>query len=200
MNKSPRDQEKSAFTLIELLVVIAIIGILMSLLFPAVGAAIDAAKKAQAKNDVTQLATAITAYYTEYGKLPPDQDTVGYSPSSDKTFDAASNGIVGILMGTLTNNNPRQIVFLEVSDVSTKKGKSGLKGGNFIDPWGNIYQIILDYDYNNSLDITPGADTSAGGTGAKETVRKTVGVFNISSSSTKSTDSNSYRHVVKSWN
>ena len=197
MNKSPRVPEKSAFTLIELLVVIAIIGILMSLLFPAVNSAIDAAKKAQAKNDVTQIATAVTAYYTEYGKLPPD--TVGGSPIADKTFAAASNGIVGILMGTDTNNNPRQIVFLEVSDVSKKKGKSGLDAnGNFVDPWGNTYQIALDYGYDNTLSITYGATTSAGGT-TTETVRKTVGVFNIPTSVSTNSASNSYRHVVTSW-
>ncbi len=63
------------FTLIELLIVIAIIGILMALLFPAVGSAIDAARRAQAKNDVTQIATAITAYETEYGRLPGTNGT-----------------------------------------------------------------------------------------------------------------------------
>ena len=200
MNKTPRVPEKSAFTLIELLVVIAIIGILMSLLFPAVNSAIDAAKKAQAKNDVTQIATAVTAYYTEYGKLP---SATTPAPTTDQTLSAASNGIVGILMGTDTNNNPRQIVFLEVSDVSKKKGKSGLDAsGNFVDPWGNTYQITLDYDYNNTLDSLPvGKDTSPGGDGTETGVRKTVGVFNIKQpSSSSSSTSNSYRRVVKSWN
>ena len=206
MNKTPSTQEKSAFTLIELLVVIAIIGILMSLLFPAVNSAIDAAKKAQAKNDVTQIATAVTAYYTEYGKLPPDKDTVGYVPSEGSPVLAASNGIIGILMGTLTNNNPRQIVFLEVQN-RKGNGKSGLDTnnasstvGNFVDPWGNIYKIMLDYDYNNTLSITYGATTSGGGTTTDYPVRKAVGVFNISTSVSTNSASNSYKHVVTSWN
>ena len=63
--KSPQ-----GFTIAELMVVVAIIVILMSLLFPAVQGALEAAKKAQAKNDVTQIATAIVAYDTEYGRLP----------------------------------------------------------------------------------------------------------------------------------
>ena len=54
---------------------IAIIGVLMSLLFPAVQGALDAAKKAQAKNDVMQIATAIIAFDTEYGRLPETNST-----------------------------------------------------------------------------------------------------------------------------
>jgi len=184
MNKTPRVPETSAFTLIELLVVIAIIGILMSLLFPAVGSAIDAAKKAQAKNDVTQIATAVTAYYTEYGKLPPN-GTDGTSPTVDGTNAAVTNGIIGTLMGTLTTNNPRQIVFLEVSDVTTKKGKSGLSNGTFIDPWGNSYCIALDYDYNNHVGVSTNGTTTT-----NMDVMKTVGVWNLTT--------NSHRQV-RSW-
>jgi len=203
MNNTSRIPEKSAFTLIELLVVIAILGILMSLLFPAVGAAIDAAKKLQAKNDATQIAAAIMHYYTEYGRLP-SPDGKGTSPAADGIYAAASNGIIGTLMG-ITNgtlvDNPRQIVFLEVADVSKKNGKSGLDAnGNFIDPWKNVYQIMLDYDYNNTLNITYGATTSAGGTTNEPAVRKTVGVFNISNSVSSPSASNSYKHVVTSWN
>ena len=58
------------FTLIELLVVITIIIILMGLLFPAFRGAQDQAKKAQAKNDLVQIVTAINAFYTEYGQYP----------------------------------------------------------------------------------------------------------------------------------
>src|SRR5438874_2644459 len=59
-----------AFTLIELLVVITIIAILMGFLFPAFQGVQNQAKKTQAKNDLTQIVTAVNAYYTEYGKYP----------------------------------------------------------------------------------------------------------------------------------
>src|SRR3954467_11448096 len=60
----------AAFTLIELLVVISIIMVLMGLLFPAFRGAQDQAKKVQAKNDLTQIVTAVNAFYTEYGRYP----------------------------------------------------------------------------------------------------------------------------------
>jgi prepilin-type N-terminal cleavage/methylation domain-containing protein len=54
-----------AFTLIELLVVISIIAILASLAFPAIGGAMDSARKTTAKNSAVQIANAVVAYETE---------------------------------------------------------------------------------------------------------------------------------------
>ena len=61
---------RGGFTLIELLVVITVIAILMALLFPAFKGVQDQAKRTQAKNDVTQIVTAVNAFYTEYGQYP----------------------------------------------------------------------------------------------------------------------------------
>src|SRR6266567_300636 len=57
-------RKAGAFTLIELLVVIAIIAVLLGLAFPAFQGVLDRAKKVQAKNDVTQIVTAVNAFYT----------------------------------------------------------------------------------------------------------------------------------------
>ena len=66
-----------AFTLIELLVVIAIIVILVGLLFPAFKGVQNQARQTQAKNDLTQIVTAVNAFYTEYGKYPVSGTTEG---------------------------------------------------------------------------------------------------------------------------
>src|SRR6267143_420533 len=92
------DRKSRAFTLIELLVVITIIVILMGLLFPAFRGVQDQAKKTQAKNDLTQIVTAVNAFYTEYGRYPTSAttDATATYGSGGNTNDALFNELRGI--------------------------------------------------------------------------------------------------------
>lgn len=64
-----------SFTLLELLVVIAVIGILASLLFPAVSAGRRAAQAARTKVLFAQWASAIESFRSEYGHYPAFDST-----------------------------------------------------------------------------------------------------------------------------
>lgn len=153
--------------------VIAIIGVLMSLLFPAVQGALDAAKRAQAKNDVMQIATAIIAFDTEYGRLP----------GTVSTPQTVSSNLLGALTGGDTNLNPRKIIFLEV--LNFKRGKGGISNSIFVDPWAKPFYVALDGDYDNQVSVSTNGTTSA-----STTIMKKVGVWNENANS---------RQQVRSW-
>lgn len=118
-------------TLLEAILVIGVVLLLLAVLFPATGPHIPAARRAQAKNDVTQIAIAASAFETEYGYLP-----------------ATKRGVVGgellqTLMGNNARLNPRGLVFLKVNYV-TNEGRSGMNtNGDFVDPWGGRYRIAF---------------------------------------------------------
>ena len=139
-------REPEAFTLIELLVVIAIIAILAGLAFPAVQGALNSGKKAQARNDVAQLAAAIKAFQLEYGRLPSAR-----TGSDEDPADHAS--IISAL--TSTNLNPRGIIFFEAK--AAKQGKGGLDGAVYKDPWGSAYVFALDTSYDNRITTDVGS-------------------------------------------
>lgn len=175
------------FTLVEILVVIAVIGILASLILPAVTGANQQTMRLKAKADVSNIMSAIVKYESTYGKLPILQTTSGSTGYDPQIFDSGSDGndygrlseegydaLMQILSGvdidtTMVNNegvltggsssywelnngsgsisdqakalNPRKTPFLDVPQEFTSQG--------FLDPWGNRYVIVLDYEIEN---------------------------------------------------
>ncbi len=169
---------KQAFTLIELLVVIAIIAVLASLLMPAASNALNAAKKTTAKNQATQIATAITAYEAEYGCLP---SFTGTNMTPDN---------VAILCSTNSTNNPRGILFLEAQ--AWKNGKGGTNTAGFCNPFSakSVYCVALDTNYANT--ITVPMQSNAGSTITNGTITKHIGVWTVWTNKSKPT-------IINSW-
>jgi prepilin-type N-terminal cleavage/methylation domain-containing protein len=157
-----RARHVHGFTLIELIVVILIIATLAALLVPAAQRTVDRAKSAQAKNDVTQIVTAVNAYYTEYGKYPIATDNSQIANTADLfyTLRAVASGA-----NTANATNARKIVFISPPDAkSLTKPTSGIAqqdvtvgttvtipAGTFVDPWGTTYKVTINGAYDNQI-------------------------------------------------
>jgi prepilin-type N-terminal cleavage/methylation domain-containing protein len=151
-----------AFTLIELLVVIVIVTILAGLAFPVFQSVQNQTKRTQAKNDITQLVTAVNAFYTEYGKYPIATDDTPVANTADllSTLRAVPSGA-----NAADATNPRKIAFLNVPDAKDPiSPRSGIRSsdGQWYDPWGSTYKVAMDGTYDNQLANPYGPTGGAG--------------------------------------
>jgi len=169
----PPCRHPRAFTLIELMVVIGIIGILVGLVVPSLFGVYERARKAQAKNELTQIVNAVNAFYTDYGKYPTSavtDATAIYGPEGG----ANTNNLLFNELRPCTAANPntsctaaavlntRQIAFISPRVYTTATARSGIASdGQWYDPWGNPYNIKIDANYDNQI-ANPYPDTAAG--------------------------------------
>ncbi len=150
------------FTLIEILTVIAIIVVLMGILVPTVGTAMNKARNNSTKSSIKTLQVAIKQYETTYGYLPMTPgiqiDTVLSSAQYRELLDALS------ARSGFTHLNPRKVKFLEVDT-----------NFNFQDYWGNDLRVALDLDYSGSIDD----NVVNGNEGLKGDLNTSIGIWSL---------------------
>ncbi len=129
-----KGRSESGFTLMELLLIIAIIAMLSASLIAAGGKIIVRARIQEAKDNISQLITAMEAYASDYGAYPPD--------------DNNDNMCTELTQALLSGAQGLYYISLREEDTS---------GGAFLDPWKNPYRYELG-------SVSTDAPTGASGT------------------------------------
>lgn len=118
--------------------------VVVVLLLPVNPWEIKDARRAQTRNDLTQLVTAVRAYRSEYGKYPVTQ-----TPGTVET-DTENAALLQTLSGHDSKGNAKGIVFFDVRSESSKNGIKSASGA-LLDAWGNYYRVRFDADEDGSV-------------------------------------------------
>jgi prepilin-type N-terminal cleavage/methylation domain-containing protein len=204
--KNPTFRRTRGFTLVELLVVIAIIVVLAAVGFSAGMGALKKAKRIKSQTAATALEQAITQFYNEYGRLPEVGTSGATSDTEYQMTGSDGKALLEVLLAKETGTtlqNPKQIVFLSVQE-GKAKGSGGSDGlvytgtGNtatpqgLYDAFGNPFRVMLDNDYDETIQVT------LGGTTAKDMRGRRVAVYSYGSDKKSSTPAEG-NDDVKTW-
>lgn len=97
--------------------------------------------QARAVNETLQLKAAISTFFTEYRQFPK---VPGAAANAD-TETTSNAALIRILTGDDTTGNSRGIRFFELPSDSLDSS------GGMVDPWGNLYLVVFDSNYDNRI-------------------------------------------------
>ncbi|WP_152053274.1 type II secretion system protein [Tautonia marina] len=83
---TPAERRRTGFTLVELLVVITIIGVLIGLLIPVIWSAVGRANDARVGGEINTLAQALASFQNKFGDYPPSRIIL----AEDGGYDSAA--------------------------------------------------------------------------------------------------------------
>ena len=168
---------KSRFTLIELLVVIGVLAILAGLLIPTVIGAQQKGRISQARADMSSLKTAFSGLEKDYGRMVGGNHSLG---GTAFTEDPSGSGCITIAVSTVNADycnviaelsDPGNAAFNSVRSTSSFLNKRNIKyldprpeynpdqipsspnnlNNTWLDPWGNPYQIRINFDGSGKI-------------------------------------------------
>jgi type II secretory pathway pseudopilin PulG len=143
--------------MLELLVVISIIAVLAAIATPVTGRVINQARKADCNQQMANILTAIKAYQLEYGHIPIKSGAI--EGTVLRTDSGDGRALMKCLIGenTTTFANPKLILFYEPTYTSSRRGGWDATMGSegLYDPWGNPFEILLDHNFDRTIDPTP---------------------------------------------
>lgn len=156
--KTHQPRPVRGFTLVELLVVIAIIAVLAGAGFTAGISAINRANRATALTTIQAIENGVNHFYTEYGSMPKEI-------SADTKVDTEDTAFLNVMLGREGSGsnvlNTRSLRLLDLPEGKSRK-KGGLiykSGGTTVqglyDPWGGVYEVMLDGDHDDSVTPDP---------------------------------------------
>jgi prepilin-type N-terminal cleavage/methylation domain-containing protein/prepilin-type processing-associated H-X9-DG protein len=132
-------QRRAGFTLIELLVVIAIIGVLISLLLPAVQKVRESGQRITCSNNLKQLGLAVHHYSDAYGKLPADTLLTRNwgTPTQGQNWSAANWSWLARILPYIEQDNLYKEAHIPTNRLSDSQAECAMPVKTFLCPSDN---------------------------------------------------------------